>query len=138
MQQSKYAITETMLALTIFREELNLRMLLLFTALLFIKIFHWLAAMRVESLARSEHMTRWQHVRLLSLFALMALVDWAFVCAIGLSLLRSKTASVLLLFGFEYLILSVGLAAAFAKYVLLVLDARWEARGQHWNNKNTW
>ena len=32
--------------------------------------------------------------------ALMALVDWAFVFAIGLSLLRSKTASVLLLFGF--------------------------------------
>jgi len=138
VQQSKYAITETMLALTIFREELNLRMLLLFTALLFIKIFHWLAAMRVEALARSEHLTRWQHLRLLALFTLMAVVDWAFVLLIGLSLIKSKTASVLLLFGFEYLILSVGLASSFCKYMLLVLDSRWEARGQHWNNKNTW
>ena len=38
----------------------------------------------------------------------------------------------------QYLILSVFLASTWFKYVLLVLDARWEARGQHWAAKTTW
>lgn len=101
VQSSKYAITETMLALTIFREELNLKLLMLFTALLFIKIFHWLASMRVESLARSEPIGRMQHVRLVALLAFLAAVDWSFVAAIGIAILHSRTPSVLLLFGFE-------------------------------------
>ena len=101
VQSSKYAITETMLALTIFREELNLKLLMLFTALLFIKIFHWLASMRVESLARAENIGRLQHVRLVALLAFLAAVDWSFVAAIGITIMHSRTASVLLLFGFE-------------------------------------
>ena len=55
VSQSKYAITETCLALTVFREELNMRVLALFTTLLFVKIFHWLAVMRVEHLARTAN-----------------------------------------------------------------------------------
>jgi len=127
-----------MLALTIFREELNMKMLMLFTALIFIKLFHWLAAMRVEAIARSEVMARWQHIRLVALLAFLAAIDWAFVVSIAVVLLRARAASVLLLFGFEFLILAVSLASIFIKYVMLQLDARWEARGQHWNNKNTW
>lgn len=38
----------------------------------------------------------------------------------------------------QYLILSVFLASTWFKYVLLVLDARWESRGQHWAAKTTW
>ena len=45
---ARYAITETCLALTIFREELNSKILALFTALLFSKSFHWLCQSRVE------------------------------------------------------------------------------------------
>lgn len=49
MQNAKYAITDTCLALTIFRQELDMKVVALFTALLFVKIFHWLAEMRVEN-----------------------------------------------------------------------------------------
>jgi hypothetical protein len=49
VQNSKFTVTELCLALTIFREELNFRTLGLFTALLFVKVFHWLATMRVEN-----------------------------------------------------------------------------------------
>ena len=101
VQNSKYAITETMLALTIFREELDLKLLVLFTGLLFMKIFHWLAAMRVESIARSQGISTWQHIRLLALLGFLAVVDWSFVVFIGIALIQSRTASVLLLFGFE-------------------------------------
>lgn len=50
-QNGKYAITEICLALTIFREELHMRTLFLFTSLIFVKLFHWLAAMRVENVS---------------------------------------------------------------------------------------
>ena len=43
-----FAITETCLALTIFREELKFRFVFLFTVLLFVKVFHWLSQFRVE------------------------------------------------------------------------------------------
>jgi E3 ubiquitin-protein ligase synoviolin len=38
----------------------------------------------------------------------------------------------------QYMILSVMLCSTFWKYILLLLDARWEARGVHWPSKNTW
>jgi hypothetical protein len=41
-------VTETCLALTIFREEINFHVMALFTALIFLKVFHWLAQSRIE------------------------------------------------------------------------------------------
>lgn len=101
VQNSKYAITETMLALTIFREDLDMKLLVLFTSLLFMKIFHWLAAMRVDSIARTQRISTWAHIRLLALFGLLVVVDWGFVVIIGIQLVKGRLASVLLLFGFE-------------------------------------
>jgi E3 ubiquitin-protein ligase synoviolin len=46
-----FAITETCLALTIFREELRFRFVFLFTVLLFVKAFHWLSQFRVEQVS---------------------------------------------------------------------------------------
>lgn len=44
----RYAVTETCLALTIFRDEINFHVVVLFTALVFLKVFHWLAQSRIE------------------------------------------------------------------------------------------
>lgn len=44
----RYAITETCLALTIFRDEINFHVVVLFTSLVFLKVFHWLAQSRIE------------------------------------------------------------------------------------------
>jgi E3 ubiquitin-protein ligase synoviolin len=54
--QARYAFTETCLALTMFREELNARVIALFAALLCVKCFHWLAQHRVDAVARLEGM----------------------------------------------------------------------------------
>lgn len=43
-----YAITESLLALTIFREAFDTSFVILFVSLLFLKVFHWLASDRVE------------------------------------------------------------------------------------------
>lgn len=47
-ERSWYAITETCLAMTIFREDFDLQFIVVFTTLLFLKIFHWLCQDRVE------------------------------------------------------------------------------------------
>lgn len=43
-----FAITETLLALTIFKDEFDTKFILLFGSLLFLKVFHWLASDRIE------------------------------------------------------------------------------------------
>jgi len=53
-ENARYAITETCLALTTFREELTMRVAALFTALLFAKAFHWLAQSRIEHIETAE------------------------------------------------------------------------------------
>jgi hypothetical protein len=47
-ERAWFAITETGLALTIFRDEFTLIFAFLFGALLFIKVFHWLASDRID------------------------------------------------------------------------------------------
>lgn len=48
MERAWYAITETCLAFTVFRDDFNPKFVALFTLLLFLKSFHWLAEDRVD------------------------------------------------------------------------------------------
>lgn len=48
IDRSWYAITETCLAFTVFREDFSTKFVALFTVLLFLKAFHWLVEDRVD------------------------------------------------------------------------------------------
>ena len=48
-----FAVTETLLALTIFRDEFDTTFIVLFISLLFLKVFHWLAQDRIELVSSS-------------------------------------------------------------------------------------
>lgn len=48
MERSWYAVTETCLAFTVFRDDFSPKFVALFTLLLFLKSFHWLADERVD------------------------------------------------------------------------------------------
>lgn len=133
-ERSWYAITETCLAMTIFREELNFRFVALFTALLFLKIFHWLMQDRVSYMEQSPATSYATHARMLCLMALLFTLDCAFLHhAIGTSLLHGP--SVLLLFAFEYLILASTVCSTFSKYALHVNDLR---LGGRWDDKGVY
>ncbi|KAJ8957661.1 hypothetical protein NQ318_017553 [Aromia moschata] len=67
MERSWYAITETCLAFTVFRDDFNPKFVALFTLLLFLKSFHWLAEDRVDYMERSPVISWLFHVRVLSL-----------------------------------------------------------------------
>lgn len=53
-----FAVTETLLALTIFKDEFDTSFVMLFVSLLFLKVFHWLAADRVEMVSLAVYVDR--------------------------------------------------------------------------------
>ena len=53
IERSWYAVTETCLAFTVFRDDFSPRFVALFTLLLFLKCFHWLAEDRVDYVSLS-------------------------------------------------------------------------------------
>ena len=48
IEKSWYAVTETCLAFTVFRDDFSPKFVALFTLLLFLKCFHWLAEDRID------------------------------------------------------------------------------------------
>ena len=101
-ENARYAFTETCLALTYFRDELNLKVAGLFMALLVSKIFHWLCKERIAYMESTQNTPVSKHVRLIVLKALLLSVDMAFV-SIAINSIRTQGPSVWLLFGFEFL-----------------------------------
>ncbi|CAH0594244.1 unnamed protein product [Chrysodeixis includens] len=126
IERSWYAITETCLAFTVFRDDFNPKFIALFTLLLFLKAFHWLAEDRVDYMERSPVIGWLFHVRILTLLMLLAHADFYFIHH-AYQFTASKGPSVQLVFGFEYSILIIMIVNILIKYVLHAIDSRWEA-----------
>lgn len=126
IERSWYAITETCLAFTVFRDDFNPKFIALFTLLLFLKAFHWLAEDRVDYMERSPVIGLLFHVRILTLLMLLAHADFYFIHH-AYQFTAVKGPSVQLVFGFEYSILIIMIVNILIKYVLHAIDSRWEA-----------
>eukprot|EP00457_Paulinella_chromatophora_P002032 gb/GEZN01002036.1/.p1 GENE.gb/GEZN01002036.1/~~gb/GEZN01002036.1/.p1 ORF type:complete len:773 (+),score=115.33 gb/GEZN01002036.1/:98-2416(+) len=132
---AKWSITETCLALTMFLNEFDVTVIVLFSGLLFSKIFHWLAAMRVEQAGRVQGVPWLVHFRLLALLTLLGVSDCLLAYRFAMHLTTLSEPSVLLLFAFEFMILAVLVVSLYGAYLILVLDTRWEGR---WPTKSHW
>ena len=120
--RAKYAITETCLALTIFRNELTPPILALFGALLFLKAFHWLSKSRVDHLEQVGVTTTSTHIKLISLLCLLTVCDVtiAYLC-IQYTIKNGR--SVLILFGFEFGLQVISIFNTICRYVLHLVDS---------------
>mmetsp|Transcript_6110 Transcript_6110/g.9554 ORF Transcript_6110/g.9554 Transcript_6110/m.9554 type:complete len:615 (+) Transcript_6110:37-1881(+) len=127
----RYAFTETCLALSTFREEMSLNVVVLFTALLFIKVFHWLCEARVEHLEQAQDTSRLSHIRTLCLMVALFFAD---LCCAGAALyvVQQNGASVQVFFGFEYVLLGIKIVEIFVKYCLSAVDTHF-IQGQWYN-----
>ncbi|BES90402.1 Ring finger protein [Nesidiocoris tenuis] len=121
MERSWYAVTETCLAFTVFRDDFSPKFVALFTLLLFLKSFHWLADERVDFMERSPVISWLFHVRIISLLFMLGILDTTFVIHAYQSTLN-KGASVQLVFGFEYAILLTIILNILIKYAFHVND----------------
>lgn len=139
MDKARYAVVETCLTLIIFRDEINATTISMFTALTFSKIFHWLAASRLEYVEQSQIQGgACTHLRLSSLLAVLMCGDGAFLkLAVSSSFDANGTflPSVLIYFGFESTILATAALSVACKYVLFLVDSR---SGGQWHNKSTY
>lgn len=131
IERSWYAVTETCLAFTVFRDDLSPKFVALFTLLLFLKCFHWLAEDRVDFMERSPNISLCFHIRVVSLLLLLSSLDFLNVHMAYQSTL-AKGASVQLVFGFEYAILLTVATNVFIKYALHLLDLQ---RDNPWDEK---
>ncbi|XP_055847045.1 E3 ubiquitin-protein ligase HRD1 [Episyrphus balteatus] len=126
-----YALTETCLAFTVFRDDFNPRFVALFTVLLFLKSFHWLAEERVDFMERSPVLGWLFHARVLSLLVVLGFMDyWLLLHAYNSTIIRGPT--VQLVFGFEYGILLTVIASIGIKYLLHAAEMQTE---NPWENK---
>ncbi|XP_017474352.1 PREDICTED: E3 ubiquitin-protein ligase HRD1 isoform X3 [Rhagoletis zephyria] len=126
-----YALTETCLAFTVFRDDFNPRFVALFTVLLFLKSFHWLAEERVDFMERSPVLGWLFHIRVASLLLVLGTLDYVLLMhAYNSTLVRGPT--VQLVFGFEYAILLTVVASTAIKYVLHAAEMRTDIP---WENK---
>jgi len=120
-EKSKYAILETCLALTTFRLSLNITVVCLFTVLLFSKMFHWLASMRVDN---SEQ----QRLPIVTLFrtgiplVVLLCSDVLFILGLSYLILQSGKVDVLVLFSFEWTILMCSIIYHSFRFILATIE----------------
>ncbi|GAA5896169.1 hypothetical protein JCM8208_007548 [Rhodotorula glutinis] len=129
-----FAITETLLALTIFRDDFDSSFVVLFVSLLFLKVFHWLAADRVEAMEQAAQVSRLAHLRMVGLLSLLLLADVGFIFNAADSIMVDGP-TVMIMFASEYLILVATALATGAKYIINCIDMR---RDTPWEDKSIW
>ncbi|XP_066602890.1 E3 ubiquitin-protein ligase synoviolin A isoform X2 [Prorops nasuta] len=126
-----YAVTETCLAFTLFRDDFSPKFIALFTLLLFLKSFHWLAEERVDYMERSPVITWLFHLRLGTLLILLFTINLTMI-HYAYNTTAMKGPSVQLVFGFEYTILLTVVFNICVKYILHTIDLHSE---NPWDNK---
>ncbi|ELT95768.1 hypothetical protein CAPTEDRAFT_174092 [Capitella teleta] len=131
IERSWYALTETCLAFTVFRDDFSPRFVAMFTLLLFLKCFHWLAEDRVDYMERSPLISGLFHVRVILLLTVLGCAD-GYLINHAYHLTLNKGATVQLVFGFEYAILLTAIVHIFVKYILHGIDIQSE---NPWENK---
>jgi len=133
-ENSRFAITNTCLALTIFREELGVREAILFVMLIFSKIFHWVCRKRVEFMEGREDVVWKDHLRIVALKGTLLASDLT-VVAVAVYMTRTKGPTVWILFGFEYLCMAVLVSSTFVRYLLFLRHLMSEGE---WNERETY
>ncbi|KAF9931793.1 E3 ubiquitin-protein ligase hrd1 [Linnemannia zychae] len=131
-ERAWYAVTETCLAMTIFKDEFDTRFVVMFTLLLFLKVFHWLCQDRVDSMEQSPEIPLSFHIRMVTIMTILISLDILLVLH-AIDLVAVKGPNMMIMFGFEYTLLATSLMASFGKYILHTIDMR---REDPWENKS--
>ncbi|KAJ3273598.1 E3 ubiquitin-protein ligase synoviolin, partial [Borealophlyctis nickersoniae] len=131
-ERSWFAVTETCLAMTIFKDDFDVKFITFFAALLLVKIFHWIAQDRVDFMEQSPNLSLKFHLRMASVMSLLAFVDMCML-AYSINYTITRGGSMMIVFGFEYTILLVLIMTTSAKYIFHTIDLRSETP---WENKS--
>ncbi|GAX73837.1 hypothetical protein CEUSTIGMA_g1287.t1 [Chlamydomonas eustigma] len=128
-------VMESLLALTIFREEFSSLFVAMFGTIIFIKVLHWLVQDRVDYVEVTPNVSILHHARLVALMINLLCVDIFFLQHTIHGTIESSGQSVMLLFAFEFIILASNIIRFSLKYVMSMIDVHLEGR---WESKGTY
>ncbi|WVW79873.1 hypothetical protein I302_101843 [Kwoniella bestiolae CBS 10118] len=135
-------LTESLLALTIFRDDFSAPFAFMYGLLLFLKCFHWITADRVDYMDQipPPGPPTLYHIRITSIILLLAIFDFALV-SYSLEAILSEGVSAMVLFASEFTILNASILGTAARYTVGLVDLR-RARGRAdappWEEKSMW
>ncbi|KAG4305401.1 hypothetical protein PORY_000957 [Pneumocystis oryctolagi] len=131
-ERTWYSITETCLAMTIFRNNFDTVSIIVFVILIFLKTFHWLCLDRLEFTQQSEN-TIWRfHTRIIISIISLLIFDIIMTRFSVYTVLHQKP-DMMLMFAFEFAILTSTIIGAAVKYTFNLIDSYhhdgWENKG---------
>ncbi|KAI0472142.1 hypothetical protein GGR56DRAFT_657090 [Xylariaceae sp. FL0804] len=123
-EKAWFAVTETCLAMTIFREEVGAWFLVMFTALVTGKVWEWIGDGRVEVLEQQPPANpRLFHTRLsISLLLSVTYDVWLFAYAIR-TVIQQARPNMMVMFLFEFAILATCSCRTAFRYILSLVEA---------------
>ncbi len=133
-ERAWFAVTETFLAMTIFRDEFDAQFSLLFGALLFVKIFHWISSDRVDFMDQTPNLSWPFHIKMNIMMLSLGSIDLLWL---GIAIYQTYYfgPGMMIIFGFEYMILLCKLIEVYSKYWLHTIDLRsetpWEEKSMY-------
>lgn len=118
-EKSWYAVTETCLAMTIFRDEVGGWFLVMFISLLMGKVWGWIGEGRVEILEQQPPVNpRLFHVRLSVSIILSSLFEMLMFRYSVRSVLDQARPNMMVMFAFEFAVLTVTSLSTAARYLI--------------------
>ncbi|KAL2129918.1 hypothetical protein VTI74DRAFT_7147 [Chaetomium olivicolor] len=122
-EKAWFAVTETCLAMTIFREEVGAFFLVMFTALVTGKVWGWIGEGRVEILEQQPPANpRLFHMRLgISLFVSIAYDLWLLAYAVNMVVQQARP-TMMVMFLFEFAVLAVCSLHTASRYIISLVE----------------
>lgn len=119
-----FAITETLLAMTIFRDDVGVWFFVMFVSLIAGKIWQWIGAGRVEFVEQQPPTSNeiFFHSRLASSLILSIVYDTMMLGYCVDTVLRQARPNMIVMFGFEYALLLIESCATFFRHILCLID----------------
>ncbi|KAL5458836.1 hypothetical protein PMIN06_003153 [Paraphaeosphaeria minitans] len=118
-----FAVSETLLAMTIFRDDIGLWFFAMFLCLLAGKVWQWIGEGRVEFLEQQPPANpKLFHARLMSSLLLSVGYDVFMVFHCIDSILTDARAGVMVMFGFEYVLLAIASTSTLLRYGLSLVE----------------
>ncbi|KAJ8111132.1 hypothetical protein OPT61_g6199 [Boeremia exigua] len=118
-----FAVSETLLAMTIFRDDIGLWFFTMFLCLLAGKVWQWIGEGRVEFLEQQPPANpRLFHTRLASSLLLSVFFDVFMTQYCVSSILSAARPGVMVMFGFEYVLLAIASISTLMRYGLSLVE----------------
>jgi E3 ubiquitin-protein ligase synoviolin len=118
-----FAVSETLLAMTIFRDDIGIWFFAMFLCLLAGKVWQWIGEGRVELLEQQPPASpRLFHARLMSSLLLSVAFDISMMNYCIDAILQEARPGVMVMFGFEYVLLAIASISSLMRYGLSLVE----------------